>query len=132
MGKMTQLDQKEFHATVGIPAGRLTPKRVRKNLDLTLWEKLYVFEVIRGIYVTTKHFALNMIGFLIPPRGKKRSVFTVYYPEEKVTLPAAYRGRPVLVMRQDGTEKCVACGLCEQICPGHAISIVGGEKENNE
>ncbi|HAA03701.1 MAG TPA: NADH-quinone oxidoreductase subunit I, partial [Syntrophobacteraceae bacterium] len=65
-------------------------------------------------------------------KGKKRSVFTVYYPEEQVTLPPAYRGRPVLVMRADGSEKCVACGLCEKICPASAISIVAGEKANAE
>lgn len=129
---MTQFDRKGSQVTVGVPAGRLKPKRVRRNLDLTLWEKLYVFEIIRGMYVTTKHFALNMVGFVFPPRGKKRSVFTVYYPEEKVVLPPAYRGRPVLVMRPDGTEKCVACGLCETACPGHAISIVGAERESGE
>jgi NADH-quinone oxidoreductase subunit I len=103
---------------------------VRKNIDLTLWERLYIFEILRGLYVTTKHFTSNMIGFVVAPKGKKRSIFTVYYPEEKVTLPPAYRGRPVLVMREDGTEKCVACGLCEKICPAFAISIVAGERAN--
>jgi NADH-quinone oxidoreductase subunit I len=117
---------------VGVPLDTLKPKRVRKHVSLTLWEKLYVFEILRGMYITSKHFASNMIGFVLPPKGKKRSVFTVYYPEEKVTLPPAYRGRPVLVMRQDGTEKCVACGLCEKICPACAITIVAEERDNAE
>ncbi len=117
---------------VGVPLETLKPKKVRKNLELTLWERLYVFEVIRGLGITTKHFISNMIGFVVPPTGKKRSVFTVYYPEEKVTLPPAYRGRPVLVAREDGTEKCVACGLCEKICPAFAISIVAGERADAE
>ncbi len=125
---MTDLDQTENHPTVGVPVERLKPKKVRKNLKLTLWERLYVFEVIRGMYITTRHFASNMVGFFIHPKGQKRSIFTVYYPEEKVTLPPAYRGRPVLVMRKDGRERCVACGLCERVCPAHAISIVGGER----
>jgi NADH-quinone oxidoreductase subunit I len=47
-------------------------------------------------------------------------------------LPAAYRGRPVLVMRENGTERCVACGLCEKICPASAISIVAEERENGD
>jgi NADH-quinone oxidoreductase subunit I len=130
MEKMTDLDQAKYHSMVGVPIETLKPKKVRKNIELTLWERLYVFEIIRGLCVTTKHFTSNMIGFVVSPKGKKRSIFTVYYPEEKVTLPPAYRGRPVLVMREDGTEKCVACGLCEKICPASAISIVAGEKEN--
>jgi len=69
---------------------------------------------------------------VLPPAGKKRKVFTVYYPEEKVTLPAAYRGRPVLVAGANGAEKCVACGLCEKMCPAKAISIVGGERAGGE
>jgi NADH-quinone oxidoreductase subunit I len=130
MSKMTDPDKTQYRTMVGVPIETLKPKQVRKHVELTLWERLYIFEVIRGLCITTKHFASNMIGFVAPPKGKKRSVFTVYYPEEKVTLPAAYRGRPVLVARSDGTEKCVACGLCEKICPAHAISIVAGERAN--
>ncbi|HET9910243.1 MAG TPA: NADH-quinone oxidoreductase subunit I [Anaerolineales bacterium] len=130
MDKMINLDQTKCHPMVGVPLETLKPKKVRKEINLTLWEKLYIFEILRGMSITSKHFASNMIGFVFPPKGKKRSVFTVYYPEEKVTLPPAYRGRPVLVMRKDGTEKCVACGLCEKICPASAISIVAGEKDN--
>lgn len=129
---MTDLEGKMNHPMVGVPLDKLKPKKVRKQIDLTLWEKLYVPEVLRGLGITTKHFASNMLGFVKPPKGKKRSVFTVYYPEERVTLPAAYRGRPVLVAREDGTEKCVACGLCEKICPAAAISIVAGEREDSE
>lgn len=128
MNEMTSTTQTKFHPRVGVPIENLKPKKVRKHIDLTLWEKLYVFEVLRGLFITSRHFAQNMIGFVVPPRGKKRSVFTVYYPEEKVTLPGAYRGRPVLVARGDGTEKCVACGLCEKICPASAISLVAAER----
>lgn len=130
MNTTTNLDPAKHHPMVGVPLDVLKPKRVRKEVNLTLWEKVYVFEILRGLYVTTKHFVVNMIGFVAPPKGKKRSVFTVYYPEERVTLPVAYRGRPVLVMRKDGTERCVACGLCEKICPASAISIVAGERED--
>jgi NADH-quinone oxidoreductase subunit I len=132
MNAMTEHDQSRLHPKVGVPVDTLKPKHVRRNLDLTLWERLYIFEIMRGLYITTKHFAENMAGFVLPPKGKKRSVFTVYYPEERVTLPEAYRGRPVLVMRPDGTEKCVACGLCEKICPAHAISIVAAERSEGD
>lgn len=132
MNEMRDSHRQQYQSMVGIPIDTLKPKQVRRKIDLTLWEKLYLFEIIRGMYVTSRHFALNMLGFIFPPRGKKRRVFTVYYPEEQVTLPPAYRGRPVLVAREDGSEKCVACGLCEKICPGHAISIVGGERADGE
>jgi NADH-quinone oxidoreductase subunit I len=117
---------------MGISIEKLKPKKVRKNIELSLWERLYIFEIIRGMHITSMHFFRNLFGFVIPPKGKKRNIITVYYPEEKVTLPAAYRGRPVLVMRENGTEKCVACGLCEIICPASAISIVAEERENGE
>lgn len=122
----------ELNYTVGsIPLDKLKPKKVRKNIELTLWEKLYIPEVIKGMVVTTRHFIVNMVGFIFPPEGKKRKIFTIYYPEEKLSIHIAYRGRPVLVQREDGKEKCVACGLCERICPAFAISIVGGERVRN-
>ncbi len=132
MNTMTDRHPTQSFPNVGVPLDKLKPKRVRRSIDLTLWEKLYVFEVFRGLYITTKHFAVNMIGFVVPPKGKKRSVFTVYYPEERVTLPPAYRGRPVLVMKQDGSEKCVACGLCEKICPARAITIIAAERADGD
>jgi len=115
-----------------IPIEKLQPKQVRKNIDLTLWEKLYIFEIIRGMAITSKHLLVNLVGYIIPPKGQKRKIFTIYYPEEKALIPDAYRGRPALVLGADGKEKCVACGLCERICPASAIFIVGGERENSE
>lgn len=129
---MSDLKIANNYTILGIPLEKLKPKRVRKNIELTLWERLYIFEIIRGMHITSMHFFRNLFGFVIPPKGRKRSIITVYYPEEKVTLPAAYRGRPVLVIREDGTEKCVACGLCEIICPASAISIVAEERENGD
>jgi NADH-quinone oxidoreductase subunit I len=119
----------EFKAWVGnMPAEKLKPKKVRKDIELTLWERLYLFEVLRGLAITSRHFFGNLVGFVLPPKGKRRKIPTVYYPEEKATLPAAYRGRPTLVANPDGTERCVACGLCEKICPAFAISIIGDER----
>jgi NADH-quinone oxidoreductase subunit I len=129
---MTEQNIINSYPKMGIPIGKLKPKKVRKNIDLTLWERLYIFEIIRGMTVTTKHFIGNLVGFVLHAKGKKRSIITVYYPEEKLELPPAYRGRPVLVMRENGKERCVACGLCEKICPASAISIIAEENENGD
>jgi NADH-quinone oxidoreductase subunit I len=59
--------------------------------------------------------------------NNERKIFTLYYPEERVKYPDAYRGRPVLVLGDNGVEKCVACGLCEKMCPALCISIQPGE-----
>jgi len=107
-------------------------KRLSHRADLTFWEKIYLPEIARGVFITMGHVFRHLFGFVFPPKGKKRSVFTVYYPEETVQVPQSFRGRPVLVQNPDGTERCVACGLCEAICPAKCISIFAGERPNLE
>lgn len=124
-------ENKAFQAWVGtLPADKLKPKKVRKNTELSLWERLYLFEILRGLAITSRHFFGNLVGFVLPPKGRKRKIPTVYYPEEKAVMPPAYRGRPVLIANPDSTERCVACGLCEKICPAFAISIIGDERDD--
>ena len=103
-------------------------KNVKRNVELTLWERIYLPEILRGMMITSRHFFQNLVGFLpgFRPRGKKRRIFTVYYPEERFPLPIAYRGMPVLV-EDNGEERCVACGLCEAICPAKCIYITPGD-----
>lgn len=110
-------------------------KKIRRNVTLTAWEKSYVPEVLRGMGITLRHFFINLWGLILEFfwSGKEdRKIVTVYYPEESVTPPPTYRGRPVLVLGKDGLEKCVACGLCEAACPPHCISIIGGERANGD
>lgn len=111
-----------------------TVKKVNRNVELTFWERMYIPEMVRGMWTTMRHFAVNMGGFFMELLGGKRhrKIMTLYYPEEKPVVPPAYRGRPVLVRGEDGLEKCVACGLCEAACPPQCISIVGGERENGD
>lgn len=110
-------------------------KKVRRNVTLTLWEQSYVPEVLRGVFITLTHFFSNLKSLtleLLTGDKKVRTISTIYYPEEPVTPPVAYRGRPVLVLASNGLEKCVACGLCEVACPPQCISIIGGERRNGE
>ncbi|MDP3940101.1 MAG: NADH-quinone oxidoreductase subunit I [Deltaproteobacteria bacterium] len=99
--------------------------KVKRGPELTLWERLYIPEIIRGLAVTSRHFFSNLWGFII---GKPR-VATVQYPEQRLEHPAAFRGMPVLVAREDGSERCVACGMCEVACPPRCITIVPEETE---
>lgn len=80
---------------------------------LTLSERLYIPEILRGLKLTLSH--------LFQPK------VTMEYPEQRWDLPPNYRGAPALVKDQDGREKCVACFLCQEICPPQAITIVGRE-----
>jgi NADH-quinone oxidoreductase subunit I len=100
---------------------------------LTLWEKMYVPEIIRGIWITATHFFPNMFSTMlayVTGNPERRKIMTLYYPEEKPVLPEAYRGRPVLVLGKDGNEKCVACGLCEIACPPKCITIEGAMRKD--
>ena len=87
---------------------------------LTLSEKVYLPAVVAGLRITIKHF-FDILS------GKKK--VTMQYPEEKWDgdLPPHYRGAPTLVKDEHGRERCVACQLCEFICPPRAITIVPGE-----
>jgi NADH-quinone oxidoreductase subunit I len=88
-------------------------KRVEKRL--TLLERLGFVEVIKGLA-----FTLRMMF---------RPKVTRQYPEERYKTPVATKGMPLLVQDPDGTPRCVACSLCEVVCPPKAITIVGAETE---
>lgn len=83
--------------------------------SLTFLQKTYIPEIMRGLSLTFK----NML----------RPAVTLSYPEEKFVPPASYRGRPVLVQEESGTERCVACGLCSRVCPALAIEVQAAETE---
>lgn len=97
---------------------------VRRREHTGLVEKLYLPAILKGLFVTSRHFFRNLRGFVT---GKNRTDFVVQYPEERVDYPDAFRGMPVLVQLENGQPKCVACGLCEFACPTDCISIVPGE-----
>ncbi|HLP16847.1 MAG TPA: NADH-quinone oxidoreductase subunit I [Bacteroidota bacterium] len=86
---------------------------VRKK-DLSFFQKMYIPAIFQGLKITMRQFF-------------KPSV-TIQYPEERCVLPGSFRGRPVLVKEND-TERCVACGLCARVCPALAIEVQAGETE---
>lgn len=84
-----------------------------RSKDLTLFEKTYIPQILKGLALTFKQIF--------------RPKFTRQYPEEKWIPPVSFRGRPVLVQKEDGTERCVACGLCSRVCPSLAIQVQADE-----
>jgi NADH-quinone oxidoreductase subunit I len=88
--------------------------------NLTWSERLYLPAIAAGMAITLRHFK-NMLF--------RRTKVTMEYPEEKwdPQLPEHYRGAPALVKDESGRVRCVACQLCEFICPPRAIKIEPGE-----
>ncbi len=72
----------------------------------------------KGFYTTLKHL------FKKPVTRK--------YPFEKREMAPRYRGKHYLERYDDGTERCVCCGLCAASCPADAIYMEGAENENGE
>ena len=49
--------------------------------------------------------------------------FTIQYPEEKTPLSPRFRGLHALRRYPNGEERCIACKLCQAVCPAAAITI---------
>lgn len=83
---------------------------------LTLVEKLYLPAIFAGLVITFRHIVNRLTG---------KTRITMQYPEQRWDdhLPEWYRGAPTLVKDEWGRERCVACQLCEFICPPRAITI---------
>jgi len=76
----------------------------------------------KGLGITLKHFFVNITT--------RRQVETIQYPEEKQKYPERNRGLHRLMLRDDDTERCVACMCCPTVCPAHCITIVPAERDD--
>ena len=74
-----------------------------------IFNSLLLKELLKGMSVTGKYFFARKI--------------TVQYPEEKTPQSARFRGLHALRRYPNGEERCIACKLCEAICPALAITI---------
>jgi NADH-quinone oxidoreductase subunit I len=98
--------------------------------ELTFLERMYLPEVIRGLRLTARHFCVNLWRHTLRAIGMtsvQPGAVTFQYPE--VRRPAAERLRSLhrLTQRPDGTPRCVACMMCETVCPAFCIEIVADE-----
>jgi len=74
-------------------------------------------ELISGMKLTFKYMFL-------------KNKVTLAYPYEKGTLSPRFRGEHALRRYPNGEERCIACKLCEAICPAQAITIEAEERED--
>jgi NADH-quinone oxidoreductase subunit I len=62
-------------------------------------------------------------GLRVTLRNLFRRKVTIQYPEEKTPVSPRYRGLHALRRYPNGEERCIACKLCEAVCPALAITI---------
>ncbi len=76
-----------------------------------------LWELLLGLKLTGRYFFAKKI--------------TVQYPEEKTPQSARFRGLHALRRYPNGEERCIACKLCEAVCPALAITIESEQREDD-
>lgn len=77
---------------------------------------LMLRELFRGLALTGRYMFARKI--------------TVQFPEEKTPYSPRFRGLHALRRYPNGEERCIACKLCEAVCPAMAITIESAERED--
>jgi NADH-quinone oxidoreductase subunit I len=81
------------------------------------WTKtLLLADLLRGMWVTVRYLF--------------RPAFTVSFPEEKTPQSPRFRGLHALRRYSNGEERCIACKLCEAVCPALAITIESDRRDD--
>ena len=81
---------------------------------------------VRGLLLTEL-----LSGMALTLRYMFKTPVTVNYPYEKGPLSSRFRGEHALRRYPNGEERCIACKLCEAICPAQAITIEAGPRRND-
>jgi NADH-quinone oxidoreductase chain I len=79
-------------------------------------KSFFLFEIISGLSLTLKYFFKPKV--------------TINYPYEKGRISPRFKGEHALRRYANGEERCIACKLCEAICPAQAIIIEAEERED--
>ena len=110
------------------------PMDQRHSSRLSLRQRFYLGEVLIGLALTAQHFFTNMWRHTLRMFGvtSARGAVTIQYPEERRPYAPRLRSLHRLVRREDGSPRCVACMMCETVCPAHCIYIVADEHPNPE
>jgi len=79
------------------------------NSVVSFFRSFLLLEMLRGMALTGRYLFAKKI--------------TVQYPEEKTPYSPRFRGLHALRRYPNGEERCIACKLCEAVCPAQAILI---------
>ena len=84
------------------------------------------------ISIYTRSFLLKEIffGHFLTLKYFFKKKVTINYPFEKSPLSPRFRGEHALRRYENGEERCIACKLCEAICPAQAITIEAEERND--
>jgi len=99
----------EQHHPEDLYAGQ--PSAIDKAMQM-----FFFTEIVRGMWIVLENF-------FRPP-------YTIMYPFEKGPLSPRFRGEHALRRYPSGEERCIACKLCEAICPAQAITIESEARED--
>ena len=80
------------------------------------FDSLLLIELLKGLRLTGRHLFRRKI--------------TVQYPEEKTPQSYRFRGLHALRRYPNGEERCIACKLCEAVCPAVAITIESEQRSD--
>jgi NADH-quinone oxidoreductase subunit I len=80
------------------------------------FKSLFLMELMKGLSVTGRYLFARK--------------FTLHYPEEKAPMSPRFRGLHALRRYPNGEERCIACKLCEAVCPALAITIESELRED--
>lgn len=78
-------------------------------MKIKLFNTFLLWELLKGLRLTGKHLFSRKI--------------TIQYPEETTPKSVRHRGLHALRRYPNGEERCIACKLCEVVCPALAITI---------
>lgn len=79
-------------------------------------KSLFLIELLKGLKLTGRYFFARKV--------------TLQYPEEKAPISPRFRGLHALRRYPNGEERCIACKLCEAVCPALAITIESEERDD--
>ena len=93
------------------------PKIILKTVQF--FKSLLLLELLSGMWLTLKYFF----------KGASYG-YTIRYPDEKTPKSNRFRGIHALRRYPNGEERCIACKLCEAVCPALAITIESEQRSD--